>query len=55
MTREKAIEQLKTLQQEGRDTEADHSEADEILCELLNALGYGDVVAEWEKVEKWYA
>ncbi len=37
------------------DKEADHSEADDILCDLLKRLGYGDVVAAWEKVPKWYA
>jgi hypothetical protein len=25
------------------------------LCRLLTELGYADVVAEWEKVDKWYA
>lgn len=29
--------------------------ANTVLCDLLRALGYGDVVDEWEKVEKWYA
>lgn len=37
------------------DTEAAHSEADGILCDLLIALGYASVVEEWAKVDKWYA
>lgn len=37
------------------DTESNHSTADEALCTLLRGLGYGDVVDEWERVEKWYA
>lgn len=54
MTREHAIAELKKLQELG-DTEAAHSDADEVLCKLLSALGYQDVVDEWEKVDKWYA
>lgn len=54
MTREQAIEKLKAEQGPG-DYENSHSNADWILCELLTALGYADVVAEWEKVGKWYA
>lgn len=54
MTREEAIEKLKVLQNSG-DTVAAHSDADDVLCDLLTALGYGDVVVEWGKVDKWYA
>jgi len=54
VTREEAIEKLKKLAGSG-DVEAAHGEADEVLCELLRALGYGDVVDAWEDVEKWYA
>jgi len=38
-----------------RDIEADHSEADQILCDLLTACGYGPVVEAWAKIYKWYA
>jgi hypothetical protein len=54
MTREQAIAELKDCQTSG-DTEATHSEADEVLCKFLIALGYQDIVDEWEKVDKWYA
>lgn len=54
MTKEQAIEKLKELQKNG-DYESAHGDADEVLCELLKALGYEDVVAEWDKVGKWYA
>ena len=37
------------------DTEGDHAEADRILCDLLKALGHADVVAAYDKVDKWYA
>lgn len=54
MTREQAIEKLRELQEPG-DTEAAHANADWVLCEFLRALDYADVVAEYEKVDKWYA
>lgn len=48
------IEKLRVLAKSD-DTEATHVEADRILCELLISLGYSDVVAEYNKIEKWYA
>lgn len=54
MDRETAINLLKMEQNNG-DTEAAHSNADGVLCELLKALGYADVVEEYEKVDKWFA
>jgi hypothetical protein len=53
MTR-KIIKRLKELQKK-EDIEAAHIEADEILCSLLEKLGYEKVVEEWKKVPKWYA
>jgi len=54
MTKEQAIEKLKKAQN-GEDTECDHGEADQVLCDFLTALGYADVVAEYDKVGKWYS
>jgi len=54
MNREIAIELLKT-EQNNRDLEMAHYNADDVLCELLKALGYAEVVDEWAKVDKWYA
>lgn len=54
MTRERAIAELKALLDCG-DVERAHGEADGVLCELLTALGFSDVVAAWNDVEKWYA
>lgn len=31
-----------------------HVNADAILCELLIEIGYGQVVTEYGKVDKWY-
>jgi len=53
MTKEEAIERLKACKQ--KDIETGHGEADNILCELLCFLGYGEVVKEYDEIEKWYA
>lgn len=54
MTPEQAVETLKTLQ--GKlDPEVFHVKADEVLCDLISALGHPEVVAEWRKVHRWYA
>lgn len=40
---------------ECEDSEYAHSRADELLCELLEDLGYGKIVELYSDVEKWYA
>ena len=35
--------------------ESAHAIADNALCELLNGLGFTDVVEIYNKVGKWYA
>lgn len=55
MTREEAIAALKELQCSGGDVEMDHIRADDVLCEILKALGYEDVVIEYDAINKWYA
>ena len=37
------------------DKEVAHIQADAVLINMLTALGFADVVREYEKVEKWYA
>ena len=37
------------------DQEEAHIEADNLLCRFLEELGYTDLVAAYNKVEKWYA
>ena len=54
MTREEAIMELRQCQSNS-DIEIAHIHADGVLTDLLTALGYQDVVAEWEKIDKWYA
>lgn len=55
MTRDEAIAKLRELQDPGTNPEFGHADADDVLCDLLIALGYQDVVDEWKKVNKWYA
>ena len=54
MTKELALEMLQVCAESG-DTEAAHCDADDILCALLEALGYGDVVEKYNSVDKWFA
>lgn len=54
MTREEAIEKLKK-EQASHDTEIAHVNADDVLRDLLTALGYADVVKEYDEIRKWYA
>lgn len=37
------------------DTESDHAEADDLLCEALRIYGQNDLVDTYEKIGKWYA
>ena len=37
------------------DTEVDHINADNILCDLLTELGYKEIVDKFNKIDKWYA
>ena len=53
MKRKEAIDQLREIQ-EISDLKVAHRLADDVLCRLVHSLGYGDVVAEYNKVGKWY-
>lgn len=50
----KHIEALK-VEQQNNDTEEAHANADGVLCNLLEELGYTKIVEEYDKVHKWYA
>jgi hypothetical protein len=54
MAQAEAIEALQQCQTE-TDTERAHSNADNILCRLLNELGCEDVVDEYNKIDRWRA
>ena len=52
MKRNEAMDQLREIQ-EIADIEVAHRLADDILCRLLQSL-YADVVAQYNKVGKWF-
>lgn len=54
MTKEKAIDILQMIQK-SHDIEIAHIDADDILCQFLESLGYEDVVSEYQKIDKWFA
>lgn len=54
MTEKEAIEKLRKLQKH-HDTERAHVDADDVLMEFLYTLGYGNVVLEYDAIDKWYA
>ena len=35
--------------------EYNHIDADDVICDLLTELGYGDGVKEFKKMDKWYS
>lgn len=53
-TIEEIIARLKELQQDD-DMERAHIQADWIICNLLEDLGYTEVIKEYDKISKWYA
>lgn len=53
---QKSLARLKELaNKKYPDEEEDHGEADEILCNMLNALGYKDLTDAWDDIKKWYS
>ena len=40
---------------ESGDVEMAHMEADDLLCELLIELGYGEGVKVFDNMHKWYS
>ena len=49
-----AIKTLKELQKNDYDTEANHRQADGVLAQFLESLGYNEIVEEFYKIERWY-
>jgi len=37
------------------DEEDQHKNADDLICNVLRSLGYGDGIDIFEKMHKWYA
>jgi hypothetical protein len=40
---------------EHNDVETKHIDADEIMCEVLIELGYGEGITIFQKMKKWYS
>ena len=36
------------------DAESAHGDADGVLCDFLRELGYGEIVREYEEIDRWY-
>ncbi len=49
-----AKDDLRDLQKES-DVEVAHLKADQILCELLEGLGFQEIVDLYVEIGKWYA
>lgn len=54
MTEEHALMKLEDLQLCG-DIEVAHGDADDVLCDFLESLGYTEVVKAYKEIDKWYA
>jgi len=54
MTREEALRKLAECQA-SYDQEIAHMDADRVLCELLDSLGFHDVVLAYNAIPKWFA
>ncbi len=46
---------MQLIKETERDKEIAHIEADDLMCELLTELGYGEAVKIFEEMEKWYS
>ena len=53
MTKQEAIKKLQDLQKQS-DCSNEHAKADTILCNFLDAMGYGDIAFEFRKVQEVY-
>jgi hypothetical protein len=54
-TADRVLARLRELKDEDDDWESSHIEADGLLCEMLTALGYEDIVKAFNDLGKWYA
>ena len=55
MTPEEFAVRMREIANNTGDKEAAHCDADDLLCEMLNELGYGEGVRYFQAMEKWYA
>ena len=56
MTPEEFKEKMQAIADRGdTDPEINHVDADRLLCEVLESLGFGDGVAIFHGIMRWYA
>ena len=53
MTKQDAIKRLQSLQRNDGGSNV-HAEADTVLCDFLDAVGYGDIAREFRKIHEMY-
>jgi len=53
--RKKYYTELMRSAASNHDTEVAHGDADDLLCMLLKELGFDELVAIFEDMDKWYA
>lgn len=50
------VTRMQEISEESKqDPESAHVKADDLLCEILTDLGYGDVVNIFNNMERWYS
>lgn len=54
MTKQDAIERLRSLQRHGGEGSNVHANADTVLCDFLDAVGYEEITREFRKVHEMY-
>jgi len=54
MTKEEFRDRMQKIF-ESKDKEWRHAEADDLMCELLESLGYEEGTSVFRKADKWYA
>lgn len=56
MQKDEAVKKMKLINEKfGNDKEMCHCEADDLLVEVLESLGYDELIKEYYVTEKWYA
>ena len=53
MTKQDAINKLQHLQRNDEGSNV-HAEADTVLCDFLDAVGYGEIAREFRKIHEMY-
>ena len=56
MTPEEFADRMRQIAEDlWNDTEGRHAMADELMCELLEAMGYEEGIEIFDDMEKWYS